>query len=324
MTVSVIVPTYNYARFLPDALESLRAQTYSDWECIVVDDGSTDDTTAVLRIAAANDGRVRYVSQANAGPSAARNRGIAESVGEYIQFLDADDVLPPTKLETQVRMMEKDPSIGIVYSDARFFQDSPTNLLSYRVPGPRPSTPSDSASPDPLLRALVEYDNIMVVEGPLIRRGAITAVGSLEESLIRGEDWQYWLRCALAGVRFVADSAEERAVRVRLHADSSMRNELAMHTSSLAVRRWLVGQLDDPGLPRLNQVRTNETLARMGVLEGKHGHLRAGIRDLLMAGAAQRSLNWLLLACCLPLLRVPGRNRILALCRRLPRRPARR
>ena len=77
------MPTYNYGRFLPEALESLCAQTLRDWECIVVDDGSTDDTIAVLGTAAANDSRVRYVSQANLGPSAARNRGaeLRASVG---------------------------------------------------------------------------------------------------------------------------------------------------------------------------------------------------------------------------------------------------
>jgi len=321
VTVSVIVPTYNYGRFLPDALESIRKQTYPDWECIVVDDGSTDDTLTVVSAAAANDGRVRYVSQANKGPNAARNRGIVESVGDYIQFLDADDLLPPTKLQAQVHAMETDPSIGIIYSDARFFRDSATDLLPHRVPGPRPTTTTDTGLLDPLLRALVEYDNIMVVEGPLIRRSAITAVGPFEESLLRGEDWQYWLRCALAGVRFVADTDEERAVRVRLHPDSAMRNELAMHTSAIAIRGWLDGRLDDPSLRRLNRAQIHDTLARMGVLEGRQGHLLVGTRHLLRAGVAERRLDWLLRACGLPLLRLPGRDRLLALRRMILRQP---
>jgi glycosyltransferase involved in cell wall biosynthesis len=318
--VSVIVPTHNYARFLPDALESLRAQTYSDWDCIVVDDGSTDDTRAVVGAATANDGRVRYVFQANRGPSAARNRGVAESVGEYIQFLDADDLLPPSKLEAHVRLMEADPSVGIVYSDAQFFKDSWTNLLSHRVPGPRPSTNPGEPSSDPLLRALI-HNNIMVIEGPLIRRSATTTVGPFDEALDRMEDWQYWVRCALAGVRFVADQAEERAVRVRVHGDSSTQNLLAMHASELAVRRWLDGQLEYTDLRHLNEVRTRETQARMGVLEGKEGDLTAGIRHLLAAGVAGRRLDWLLTACVLPILRVPGRNRLLTLRRRLLRKP---
>ena len=319
MTVSVVVPTYNCGRFLPDALESLRTQTYADWECIVVDDGSTDDTPAVLQAAAANDGRMRYVSQTNRGPSAARNRGIAESAGEYIQFLDADDLLPPTKLQAQVHAMETDSSIGIVYSDARFFRDSAADLIRFRVRGPRPSTGPDGSSRDPLLGALI-HNNIMVVEGPLIRRSVITTVGPFEESLARMEDWQYWLRCALAGVRFVADAAEERAIRVRAHHDSSARNELAMQTSELVVRQWLDGRLDDQDLRQQNALRTQETLARIGVLEGRDGHLMVGVRNLLTAGVANRRLDWLLLACVLPILRMPGNDRMLALRRRLLRR----
>ncbi len=320
MTVSVVVPAYNYGQFLPQALESLRVQTYPDWECIVVDDGSTDDTLAVVQAAAAGDRRVRYVSQPNRGPSAARNRGIAESAGDYIQFLDADDLLPPTKLGAQVRAMESDPSIGIVYSDARFFRVSATELIRFRVSGPRPSTVPDGSSRDPLLWALI-HNNIMVVEGPLVRRSAITAVGPFEESLARMEDWQYWLRCALAGVRFVADSAEERAIRVRAHRDSSARNELAMQTSELVVRRWLDARLDDAGLRRLNASRTHETLARIGLLEGRGGRLKVGVRHLLSAATAERRLDWMLLAFVLPLLRMRGGERILALRRRLLRRP---
>jgi glycosyltransferase involved in cell wall biosynthesis len=318
--VSVIVPTYNYARFLPDALESLRSQTYGDWECIVVDDGSTDATRAVVATAMANDGRVRYVHQPNRGPSAARNRGVAESVGDYIQFLDADDVLPCTKLEAQIRLMETDPSIGIVYSDTRYFQDSATNLLGYRVPGPRPSSTPDERSSDPLLRALIRH-NIMAVEGPLIRRSALMTVGPFEVDLVRMEDWQYWLRCALAGIRFVADSAAETAVRVRVHGDSTTRNLLAMHASELGVRRWLEAHLDDQDLRHLNEVRTSETLARIGVMEGRAGSLRVGIGHLLRAGIAERRVDWLVAACALPLVRIPGCDQVLALRRRLLRKP---
>jgi glycosyltransferase involved in cell wall biosynthesis len=319
MTVSVIVPTYNYARYLPEALESVRAQTYPDWECIVVDDGSTDETASVLRAAATKDGRIRYVSQDNQGPSAARNRGIAQSTGEYIQFLDADDLLPSTKLEHQVLAMEADASIGIVYSDARFFRGSPTDVLAYRAPGPRPSTLPGPSSSDPLLRALIE-NSIMMVEGPLVRRSVIATVGPFEENLSRAEDWQYWLRCALAGIRFVADPADERAVRVRMHEASSIQNQLAMNASELVVRRWLDGRLDDPGLRRQNRKRTHQTVARAGFLEGREGSLTAGIQKLAGAAVAARRPNWLLMACLLPLVRLPGAERVLALRRRVLRR----
>ena len=91
--VDVIVPCYNYARFLPEALESVLAQTHQDWECIVVDDGSTDDTYEVARRFGERDARIRAVRQDNAGPAAARNHALRLGSGEYVQLLDADDKL---------------------------------------------------------------------------------------------------------------------------------------------------------------------------------------------------------------------------------------
>ncbi len=286
----------------------------------MVDDGSTDDTAEVVRAAAARDARIKYKFQPNAGPSAARNLGMAVSSGEYIQFLDADDVLQPTKLAAQVRVLDEDPSIGIVYSDARYFRDSRTALLPHRIPGKRESTTVGMPGPDPVLRALV-HNNTMAVEGPLMRRSAVTPVGQFEERLIRMEDWQYWLKCALGGVSFAVDNAEERAVLVRSHGNSSTRDLLAMHSSELAVRRWLEGRLHDPTLVRLNHVRSLETQARVGVLEGKGGRLMVGVRLLFTAGLSEHRLDWLLLACILPLLRLPGRDRALALRRRLMKKP---
>src|SRR5437870_12319582 len=100
--VSIIVPSYNYAHFIGEALQSIQSQTYSNWECIVVDDGSTDDTGALVRQLAEKDGRIKYVRQENRGLAAARNAGMANSEGVYFQFLDADDLLEPQKLERQV------------------------------------------------------------------------------------------------------------------------------------------------------------------------------------------------------------------------------
>src|SRR5512142_2373135 len=94
--VSVIVPVYNYGRYLPDALDSVIEQTYETWECLVVDDASGDDSAAVAERYAARDNRIRCIRQeSNRGVSAARNRGIAESRGAFVQFLDADDRLLP-------------------------------------------------------------------------------------------------------------------------------------------------------------------------------------------------------------------------------------
>lgn len=97
--IAVIVPCYNQGKYLSDALDSLLAQTFVDWECIVVDDGSTDNSAAVAKTYVAKDSRIRYVYQKNAGPSAARNKGVALTSAPLIFFLDGDDIILPELLK---------------------------------------------------------------------------------------------------------------------------------------------------------------------------------------------------------------------------------
>jgi glycosyltransferase involved in cell wall biosynthesis len=105
--VSIIVPCYNYGYFLPETLDSILAQSYTKWECIIVDDGSTDNTKDVATTYLITDQRFRYIYQNNRGLSAARNTGIKLSKGSYIQFLDADDLLQEKKLESQICFLEQ-------------------------------------------------------------------------------------------------------------------------------------------------------------------------------------------------------------------------
>ena len=113
--VSVIIPTYNRAGYLCESIESVLTQTYTDYEIIVVDDGSTDDTEEVLQLWIA-DGTIHYVWQENRGESAARNHGIELAIGEYIAFLDSDDLFMPTKLEEQVAYLDNHPEVGMAHS----------------------------------------------------------------------------------------------------------------------------------------------------------------------------------------------------------------
>ena len=108
MKVSVIIPCYNQARFLPKALASLQAQTLEDWECIVIDDGSTDNTAEVVSNLALRDSRVRLLQKINGGSASARDMGLQYAQGEYIQFLDADDKIESEKFERQVAFMERE------------------------------------------------------------------------------------------------------------------------------------------------------------------------------------------------------------------------
>ena len=110
--VSVVIPNYNYANYLREALDSVLAQSYSDIEIVVVDDGSTDGSKDVI---AAYDDRINAIFQKNEGVSAARNNGVLAGSGEFIAFLDADDAWLPTKVERQVAMFRSDPALGLVH-----------------------------------------------------------------------------------------------------------------------------------------------------------------------------------------------------------------
>lgn len=116
-TVSIILPTYNRARFLPQALESIRAQQWTDWELIIVDDGSTDETADIIGdLTAGIEQPVKFIQQENQGPAAARNRGIDEAVGQYVAFFDSDDKWLPHHLSTSVSTLEQYSAIDWVYA----------------------------------------------------------------------------------------------------------------------------------------------------------------------------------------------------------------
>ena len=108
MKVSVIIPCYNQAAFIPKAIASLQTQTFGEWECIVVDDGSTDNTAEVVSNISLREPRVRLLQKANGGSASARDMGLQQAQGEYIQFLDADDIIAPEKLESQIERMERE------------------------------------------------------------------------------------------------------------------------------------------------------------------------------------------------------------------------
>ncbi len=130
--VSVIVPAYNAARFLPESIPSVLAQTWTDFELIVVNDGSTDDTVACVE--AFTDPRIRLVSQANRGLAGARNGGIRAARGSFIALLDADDLWHPEKLARHVAHLQSRPGVGVSYSASAFMDDAGRDMHLMQTP----------------------------------------------------------------------------------------------------------------------------------------------------------------------------------------------
>src|SRR4028119_1868603 len=184
--VSVVIPCYNQARFLGEAVGSVLSQTHADFEVIVVDDGSTDDTRRVASSYAAGDSRVRLISQENRGLAGARNRGLAESRGEYVVFLDSDDRLLAGALEVGVRELASHPGCAFVSGHYR-----PINAdgVAYAVPQ------QDRVGGDHYL-ALLRDNYISMPASVMYRRWVFGEVGGFDGSVDAAADWDLYLRIA--------------------------------------------------------------------------------------------------------------------------------
>lgn len=221
--VSVIVPCYNQAHFLPDTLASVLAQTYPLWECIIVNDGSTDHTRAVAHEWQNKDSRFKYVEKKNGGLSSARNTGLRVAMGEYIQLLDADDLLEPEKIQNQVTcILGEGGTVDIAVAGYRYFQNSdpkkeplifgPYNLLPEVV-----ITKNDTKD----LIKLFAIKNPMVVSAPLYHKSVFERVGLFDENLFANEDWDFHFRCATSGIVFHhCGYLPKSKVLIRIHKTS--------------------------------------------------------------------------------------------------------
>lgn len=180
--VSVIIPTFNRVKFIQRALDSVFAQTYKDYEIVVIDDGSTDGTGKAME---AHKGRIKYFYQKNNGISAARNRGIEESAGEYIAFLDSDDWWAPDKLREQVRVLDADPKIGLVYGRMPIMDPKGRQI------GLKPQGVSGKN-----FRQLLEFWGDLPTSTVMTRRECFKKAGLFDLNLVSMEDIDMWLRIA--------------------------------------------------------------------------------------------------------------------------------
>ena len=193
--VSVVIPAFNAAEFLPQVLESVFRQTHPPLEIIVVDDGSTDGTPETMQ---RFQGRVHYLRQDNGGPASARNRGILQARGEWIAFLDADDLWLPHRIEHQLAVAESTQA-DLVFSDlveefsTRTF---PSYLEGHRQKAPLTAAVRNGILPNPF-QHLIRIGNFILPSAVLIRRDCLLDVGLFDENLRGPEDFDLWLRLSL-------------------------------------------------------------------------------------------------------------------------------
>jgi len=221
--VSVVMAVFNGDRYLPETLASLRAQTFADFEIIVVDDGSTDDTARILADFAGQDGRCRIITQTNQGQVAARNLGAAQAAAPLLAWLDADDVAEPERLAKQTDYLRVHPEIAALGSALRIIDATSTEL---------------SVQPYPV--GSVAVANRMLEESALahsavmMRREVFLKIGGYRSAFLHAEDYDLWLRLL---DRYAADNLPEPLVRYRQHADSlSFRSRRQQSLAAFAAR----------------------------------------------------------------------------------------
>ena len=276
-SVSIIIPTFNRAAFLGEAVDSVCAQTTEDWELIVVDDGSTDATPGVM--AAFRDPRIRYVSQARRGVAAARNGGMAVSRASMIAFLDSDDLWLPEKLRFQLQFFSLNPAAAICQTEEMWIR------RGQRVnPRAKHRKHSGWIFKECLPLCIVSPSAVMM------RREALDALGGFDESLPACEDYDLWLRASL---RYEIHTLPQMlTVKRGGHADQL--------SGQWGLDRWRIAALEkillDPALPpEYVSLVVSEIVRRSGVVaagaikrgniemcreyEGKATRAEAGLRD---------------------------------------------
>ena len=260
--ISIIIPAYQASAFLERAIESVLRQSFTGWEIIIINDGSTDSTPELSNSWAQKDRRISVIHQANKGLSGARNRGISRARGNYIQFLDADDELLSTKLAMQLQLLEEMPHIDIIFGNGTYAESGKTTASLY--PPPRPNH----------FRLSLLIRNFIVVNSPLIRSRLLDEglqfkeVSSSRYPIYGCEDWEFWLRAAFLNHTFYFST--EISICNHLHDSNMSARQEEMIRSYL----WLYYEC--------KQLKPHMNFAEKMVLETQILHRRFQYLDCLL------------------------------------------
>lgn len=266
--VSVVVPAYNCAAFIGRTIESVQRQTENNWELIIVDDGSTDDSRLAIEEYAKDDPRIVYVYQNNTGaPAKPKNVGIKLAKGKYIAFLDHDDEWLPEKLERQLKLFEVSniPNLGLVSSNAMIVNLVDGSTLEHKMP----------RLTDPCA-GLLERNFIFCSSGVVVKREVFDEVGLHDERFKQGDDWDMWLRISR---RFGMDFVYEPLYRFNRHPRTVTSN---IH-HSLKMQDYYYGLAKHLDLFRKYPKKYCSRLLTMGRMCYIAGERKEGIQFFLKA-----------------------------------------
>lgn len=264
--VSVIIPAYNAERTILETIASVQQQTFSDFEIIVINDGSTDRTLELVQ--GIQDERVKIFSYENGGLPVARNRGISRAKGEFIAFIDADDIWTSDKLELQVALLQQHPEAGVAYSWSRFMNER--GELSYVV--------DDRHIEGNVYEKLLLNNFLNNGSSLLVRREAIESAGKFDPTLKSCEDWDFYLRLA-AKWSFVLVPKPQILYR---QSSTAMTSKIDVMESAALITIERAYQAAPPKLQYLK----NQTLARLELYFTRQYLERntSGTREINQAG----------------------------------------
>lgn len=225
--VSIIMPAFNSEMFISDSIESVLSQVYPHWELIVIDDGSTDSTAEIIKEYVSKDSRIRYYYQQNQKQGRARNNGISKSKGDWIAFLDHDDLWVPEKLEKQIEFINRN-NVDLVFSDGYIFRSSIKNTnLALQIK-------SGFYIGNGALKLFLECNRIPMLS-VLVRKKAVVNCGGFEvhPSVQNADDYLLWLRMLAKGYSFYG--LPDKLVYYRLHENQASGNDPYNHAQVLNI-----------------------------------------------------------------------------------------
>lgn len=253
--ISIIIPCYNQAFIIEETLESVYKQVFSDWECIIIDDGSTDRSKEICNRWCEKDARFKYFYKKNGGLSSARNYGIEKSLGKYIQFLDSDDLIGIEKLKLDIEAFNKDEKVDLIYSAPLFFYENNNGLKIYFDKYPKGYLATKSFFNNEGIDTILE-NNFTVVSSPLVKKAIINEVGGFNTSLKSNEDWEFWARLFFKGtnIYYRSTDSEDSKTLIRVLKNSMSTNFKTMLSSELEVRRMFDDYIEKFGSDKKNKL----------------------------------------------------------------------
>jgi glycosyltransferase involved in cell wall biosynthesis len=268
--VSVIIPVYNRAHYIPRVLASLQAQTLSDFEAILIDDGSSDHPEEML---CEGSSRIKIIRQEHRGPGPARNRGIDIALGEYLVFLDVDDMILPDKLEIQARYLDGHPDISLVYSNGylvRSKEDGSEERILFSDVG---LLKSRLGRPEENVCAL-SVGNVFPIHAAMVRKQAILETGGFDETgeMFVLEDWDLWYR---TGERHQFAYEDIPTIAYYVHEGGISKDKVLMLKASVSLERKIVSSPEFSRLPYSAQARSHLVFGNIAMKFGDPDLARA-------------------------------------------------